>query len=124
MTVKILLTALVLAACTFLSLAMLNRLENPSSEFANYQEMADSGLIQAGWIPRGIPKSAVDITETHNLDTNIVRISFTFEPGDISAAEKSCQPAASKIAGHVFKCADGLLTLGADGLGAFSNAPE
>ena len=87
-TIKILATLLVLGICVFAALHILDTFENPTSHFATYEEMEASGLMQAGWIPRILPRSAYEITETHNLDTSIVRMSFRFRPGDTGIAEE------------------------------------
>jgi|GEM_PF-3129657 len=40
-----------------------------SSKFDNYQDAV--ATIERGWIPKHIPKTATDIYEVHNIDTNI-----------------------------------------------------
>lgn len=116
---KILGTVVVLGACAFAALFMLSVFENPTSEFATYSEMEASGIIEAGWIPKIIPKSAFEISETHNMDTNIVRISFRFKPGDIGSAKNECRSTSTKNADQVFNCTEGVLTLTKDGHGYF-----
>ena len=83
--------------------------------------MEASGLIQAGWIPKIISRSAFQIVETHNLDTNVVRISFRFKPGDIGNVEETCHLAQTESPGLVFDCSEGTLTLSDDGIGYFTN---
>ena len=118
---KILGTVIVIGACVFAALYMLKTIENPSSEFATYAEMEASGLMEARWIPKIIPKSAFEISETHNVDTNIVRISFRFSPKDISIAESECRSESVKSMNLVFKCTEGILTLTNDGHGYFTS---
>jgi hypothetical protein len=44
--------------------------ENPSSRFSTYEELKGSGLIERGWVPEFLPRSATDIAESHDVDTN------------------------------------------------------
>ena len=119
--IKVLATACVLIICTLLALFVLNRLENPTNTFASYSEMEASEAMAAGWIPEVIPHSAYEITETHNLDNNKVRLSFKFEPGDHEVADRKCQHAAEQQTELVFLCADGTLRLAATGQGHFES---
>jgi hypothetical protein len=119
--IKILGTCFVMALCLVITLWMLHRFENPSSEFASYSDLAASGLIQQGWVPKIIPRSAYAISETHNLDTNVVRLWFSFAPGDTELAEAQCEPIQATVKARVFRCAGGLLTLGSDGAGFFTD---
>jgi hypothetical protein len=118
---KVLGTAIVLIVCTLIAFALLNRFENPTSEFANYSDMAESGVMAAGWIPDIIPRSAYNISETHNLDTNRVRISFSFEPGDTAIAQSKCQEPEEANDEFVFVCPNGELRLTRDGRGSFAS---
>ena len=120
-TIKVLGTVIVMVACVFAALSMLKKFENPESEFANYSEMEASGLIEAGWIPKIIPKSAFEIHETHNVDTNTVRVSFRFSPGDIGITENECRSVPAINKELVFECAEGILTLTEEGHGYFTS---
>ena len=119
--IKILGTVFVMGACVIAVLFILERFENPVSEFATYAEMEASGLIEAGWIPQVIPKSAFEISETHNLDTGTVRISFRFRPGDVDIVEKECRLTSTPNMDPVFTCPEGTLTVTEEGQGYFTS---
>ena len=111
---------MLLAACVIAALFMLDNVENPESEFSTYAEMEASGLIEAGWIPTIIPQSAFEISETHNLGTSIVHITFRFRLGDIDIPEDRCH-SISKGTEIVFSCTEGTLTFTEDGHGYFTS---
>ena len=60
------------------------------SHFENYEQLANSELIQKGWVARFIPKSSYEIYETHAVDTDRVKVIFKFTPGDTKEIEQSC----------------------------------
>ena len=123
--IKVIATVLVLAAGTALALYMLHRLENPQHQFATYQQMQDSGLIQAGWMPDVLPASAFNISHTHNTSTRAVRIAFQYAPGDTERSRTACDKT-DAAAGHdagiealVLRCRYGMLVLQDDGQGRY-----
>ena len=120
-TIKVLGTASILIVCTLLALFVLNRFENPTNTFADYSEMAASQTMAAGWIPKTIPRSAYDISETHNLDNNKVRLTFKFAPGDHEVASRTCRLTAEQETEFVFFCPDGTLRLATSGQGSFES---
>ena len=122
--IKVLGTTLVLGACAGTAMFMLHRIENPMNEYATYSEMEAGGLMVAGWIPKVIPKSAYAITETHNLDTNAVQISFSFSPGDTNIAADKCRLTSTSGMESVFYCSAGNLTLTTEGHGFFTSERE
>ncbi len=61
-------TLLVLLAATVLE--DMFSAETPTSHFSNYAAAQTSGLMDSGWIPDFIPKSATNIHEQHDLDIN------------------------------------------------------
>jgi hypothetical protein len=64
--------------------------ERPKSEFANYAEAKSSGIMDRGWVPTFIPKSARQIKEQHDLDTNWVKMTFEYDPIDKATTRESC----------------------------------
>ena len=64
--------------------------EYESNSFGSYTEAEESGIIDRGWIPEFIPKSAYDIEEQHKVDIAIIDLEFMFAPGDIGAIENAC----------------------------------
>jgi FlaA1/EpsC-like NDP-sugar epimerase len=64
-------------------------LENTQLRFDTYNELANTpNIFEVGWIPVWIPKSAREIVEKHNIDTNIVRITFLFDTKEESWDEE------------------------------------
>lgn len=78
--------------------------ENPKSKFVNYGEAEKSGIMSAGWIPTYIPKSSFDINETHNLDTNKVKMSFKYKLGDIGDVKANCPNSKVIEGGTEYQC--------------------
>jgi hypothetical protein len=60
------------------------------SHFETYQQLQQSELIDKGWVPSFIPRSAYDIHETHKVDVARVNVRFRFRPGDTKEIEASC----------------------------------
>lgn len=91
MPMKILATSiLIFIGLIVVSCEYFYSLEQPKSYFRNYISLKESGLIEKGWAPDFIPKSATDIHEQHDLDTNWVKMSFKFEPNDTASLSKAC----------------------------------
>lgn len=66
-------------------------LENPKSHYASFSEARNAGaLAEGGWLPDLLPKSATDITEQHNIDTNAMWLAFTFSGAPFSSTPKGC----------------------------------
>jgi hypothetical protein len=57
--------------------------ETISSHAPTRAEAADT--IARGWLPAVLPASAMDIRETHDLDTNIGEGAFAFHPRDAAS---------------------------------------
>lgn len=93
--------------------------DNPSSNFKNHATMVESGLVDAGWIPAYIPKSAVQIYETHHLDTNIININFQYNPCDSELARSNCNSEINTENGIILLCDEGRLELLSDGKEGF-----
>jgi len=62
-----------------------------SESFQDYQAMKQSGIFESGWLPSYLPKSARDIRESHDIDTNYVEASFQFDVGDTESIESNCK---------------------------------
>ena len=98
--------------------------ENFSTELSDYDALENSDLIKKGWVPTYIPRSAYAIKETHNIDSNIVRMRFRFEPGDIDIVMQHCGAGIKANDVVIFSCPDGTLQLSDDGNGYFTNDPN
>ncbi len=55
------------------------------SRHANLAEVRKAGVIEQGWVPEILPAGSKDITETHNLDTNLGMGTFRFPSADLDA---------------------------------------
>ena len=64
--------------------------ERQESHFSTYEELTRSGLIQKGWVPDFIPRSAYNINENHRVDVPRVNVKFRFALGDTAQIEESC----------------------------------
>jgi hypothetical protein len=87
----VVLVVLALVGVCALGLFGLAHFENPSSRFGTYEELRASGLIERGWIPEQLPRSATAIEESHDIDTNLGSASFKYRVGDTAAADEGCQ---------------------------------
>jgi hypothetical protein len=59
------------------------RLEIASSQYKSYAEISSiPNIFEAGWIPEWLPKSAENIMESHDIDTNVSWVIFTFSDSD------------------------------------------
>jgi hypothetical protein len=71
---------LILAAAgivsAFLWYLRLTEGERQTHSFATHSELQASGLIERGWVPPWIPRSATQIEEAHDLDTSRARMRF------------------------------------------------
>ena len=101
---NIFLTALVIILGLIIFLVYLDYLEEAKSEFANYAEAKASGIMDKGWVPTYIPKSAVDIQEQHDIDTNWVKMTFKYTIGDIEDTKKACKSMEYIDGGIKFNC--------------------
>lgn len=93
-----------LCALGILMLAWLDFGENPRSYFATYDHAKSSGIMDRGWIPTFIPRSSLDIHETHNIDTNAVKMSFQYIVGDSKEVEDNCKKIEVTKAGAKWTC--------------------
>jgi hypothetical protein len=67
-------------------------IENPTSRYTTYQAAREAGALDEGrWVPPFLPESTRNIVETHNIDTNALRISFDYSPGDLGRIAQECR---------------------------------
>ena len=50
-----------------------------------------ASAIERGWIPEWLPRSARDIREIHDLDTNQSMLAFSFDCADVPKLGTSCK---------------------------------
>ena len=51
--------------------------------FATWADADRAGAVERGWVPAFVPKSATNISETHNIDTNAQTLEFTARGSDV-----------------------------------------
>lgn len=71
--------------------------ERNSNSFENYQALYKSGLIQKGWVPEFIPKSAYNIKENHRVDNEEIYVEFHFIENDNSFIKNNCKKESQNI---------------------------
>jgi hypothetical protein len=72
--------------------------------YANYDEAKKSGAFERGWLPKYLPRSAKNIHEVHNLDTNQGWAEFEFDVKDIAKMESQCQLSEKTRMNKKFSC--------------------
>lgn len=114
----------VVVALLFGAIWLIGYSETSESHFETYQQLKESELINKGWVPIFIPKSAYDIDETHTVDVGRVNVRFRFRPGDAKEIETVCTIASNSDAKtRYYRCEHGhvndmvVVRLSADGQG-------
>lgn len=65
--------------------------EEPEVRYADWDEANAEGAMTRGWLPEWLPRSAENIRERHNIDTNQSAFSFVAVEG--WKAPMRCRPA-------------------------------
>jgi hypothetical protein len=103
--------------------AMYQSLDVTHSQYGTYADAETAGMFDAGWLPRYLPRSAFEISETHNIDTNRVQATFRYRVGDTRSAEVVCKSIQRSAVGTTYTCTadseSGRLFLGSDGHGSY-----
>lgn len=120
------LTITIFTLISFLLFIYLTNSETRTLNFSNYDEMVNSGIIEAGWVPSYLPKSSVEIFEQHNIDSNRVDISFKYDIGEKIEVEELCTNIVRNENGSKYVCPpyvgrNSILTLRTDGTGYYSS---
>lgn len=100
----LLLSIFALAGLVFGGLFLLDYLERSRSYFATFAEMEAAGMMSRGWLPEYLPRSASEIQEGHDIDTNMVWALFRYQPGDVEAVEAACRMITSNERGWKYLC--------------------
>ena len=58
--------------------------ENPISHYPAWGDVVKDTAVARGWIPSFVPKSATNIWEQHDLDTNVGVLRFSAPPCDLA----------------------------------------
>ena len=75
--------------------------EIKESFYLNFEEIQKDRIIERGWVPDIIPKSAKSIYERHNIDTNEIWLRFNADREDLKLLEKQIMILNSKEEGTV-----------------------
>lgn len=72
------------------SLSGCDRSDILQSYYPTYEAAVQDGAIGRGWVPGFLPRSAQQIREVHNLDTNETWVAFDFVWEDGTLLEAAC----------------------------------
>src|SRR5215831_1227566 len=64
--------------------------EQQEASYADVAAAERAGAIQRGWVPDWLPRSAHDLREVHNLDTNQSMLTFRYDPSDQLSVPNHC----------------------------------
>jgi hypothetical protein len=81
---RIAVAACVVAAATCLAIEAL-LYEDFYATYATFADAERDGAVARGWFPAFVPRSATDITEAHNIDTNNQWVRFRAPPDALEA---------------------------------------
>ena len=68
--------------------------ETVQSRYDTYVLAERNGAIRAGWLPQWLPKTATNVAEIHNIDTNAVMWGATVPLGQEVSLPEGCKAAA------------------------------
>jgi hypothetical protein len=89
--------AAVAEACSILAAALVvvacHSGETPESRYKSRAAAVSAGAVSRGWVPEALPSSAVDIVESHDIDSNETWIKFRFSESERAVVETMCVPA-------------------------------
>ena len=77
-------------ACVVAFFIWLSHGEIQENRYASHTEARES--LDHGWLPTGLPRSATQIHEWHDIDTNRCFGSFRFDPNERSTLESTLRP--------------------------------
>jgi len=71
--------------------------DTQSASYSDYDAAVADGAIERGWIPAFLPRSATDLHEKHNLDTNASLLHFDLAPADLESLARACPAAEDTV---------------------------
>ena len=75
--------------------------ETFENHYSDWQEAQKDGAVERGWLPDWLPRTAADIREIHNLDTNASAFSLSiptnWSPPEVAGCVPISQAAAPSI---------------------------
>jgi len=66
--------------------------------------LKSSDLIKKGWLPEYFPKTATNIVESHNIDTNRVKATFNYNISELSSVGAACRQIINSSEEITFRC--------------------
>ncbi len=79
--------------CLWVAGSGCERFETVENAYADYAAAIAADAVGEGrWIPALLPRSATEIAEAHNLDTNEVWLRFRFAAADLASVVAACSP--------------------------------
>jgi hypothetical protein len=91
MKYKLLIAAVVFAASIYLLFSFFFS-DVQINKYSSIAAVKEQGAIDRGWVPSILPKSAYEITETHDLDKNELFGSFKYKDTDEKAFLQQLSP--------------------------------
>ena len=76
--------------------------------YTTWADAERAGAIDRGWVPAFVPKTARDIRDVHNIDTNAQILEFTALPSAIHTMVGDLQPASARDGAEVTRLAQQL----------------
>jgi len=102
--------------------------EQPKSYFSNYDEAKNSGIMEAGWMPTFIPRTSTEIHEQHDIDSNLVYMTFKYEQSEDIDLSRHCSRKQKLENGMRYFCSyrnsSPILDLYSDGTGKLNPSNE
>jgi hypothetical protein len=84
--------ALLILALGLVGSAGCRNIDVVTGSYATLAEAQHAGVIEQGWMPKGLPPGAHDIREAHDLDSNRRWGLFNFHESDAEALRAMLQP--------------------------------
>ncbi|TFI58408.1 hypothetical protein E2493_09735 [Sphingomonas parva] len=66
--------------------------DQKEERYATWAEANRAGAVERGWLPPFVPKNARDLHDTHDLDTNEQKLTFTVPPEAVRPMLDSIAP--------------------------------
>lgn len=102
--------------------------DKQKARLENYNALIESGLIEKGWLPDFLPKSIRNVSEEHDLDSNIVSATFIIDIGDMGSFDKACKRAYALDEQIVYECdyqdSELIIKISKDGSGSLIGGPK
>ena len=74
--------------------------------FATWAVAERAGAVEQGWIPAFVPRSATNIRETHNIDTNAQTLEFNARGSDVQGMVSGLRLVSAKDQGAAAELAE------------------